>query len=138
LLAEPHVRSVIPFDEDEESWPNEPDEFDPDSLGPDPPDAAGSNAPGGTADVSDDLAGAFWASVLFVNVALGALSIGAMLIYFRGNHGAGLLAIAIGLVATLGFARYYRNVRAGRYTDGDAEDVDGDADGGASRGEVEP
>lgn len=126
---------MIPFEEDEESWPNEPDEFDPDDLGPDPPDATGANASGTRVDVSDDLVQAFWASVLFVNVALGALSIGAMLIYFRGNHWAGVPAIVIGLVAVLAFFRYYRNVRAGRYTDDDAEDDESDA---TAPGEKEP
>ena len=134
---------MIPLEDEEESWPNEPDEFDPASLGPDPPDVTGSTGASGdeTASVSNDLARAFWASVLFVNIALFALSIGAMLIYFQGNHEAGIPALVIGLVAAISFARYYRDVKAGRYTDDDAEETteDGDTGGDAtSTGERGP
>ena len=107
-----------PLEEDEEGWPDEPDEFDPDSLGPDPPDSTRSlrESLGATEDVSDDLFRAFWASVLLLNVALAALSLGAMFIYFRGDYGTGAPVLLIGAVAALATARYYWRFKTGRYT----------------------
>lgn len=115
-----------PLEEDEETWPDEPDEFDPDSLGPDPPDSTRSirESLGATEDVSDDLFRAFWASVLLLNVALAALSIGAMLMYFRGDYGTGAPVSLIGVVAALATARYYWRFKTGRYTDADAPNDD--------------
>ena len=112
-----------PIEEDDEGWPDEPDEFDPDSLGPDPPDSTRSlrESLGATEDVSDDLFRAFWASVLLLNVALAALSIGAMLIYFRGDYETGAPVLLIGTVAALATARYYWRFKTGRYTQSDEE-----------------
>ena len=108
-----------PFEEDQgNAWPDEPDEFDPDSIGPDPPDSTSTlgESFGATADVSEDLFRAFWASVLFSNVALASLSLGAMLVYFRGDYGAGGPALVVGAVAALATARYYWRFKTGRYT----------------------
>jgi hypothetical protein len=135
---------VNPLEEDEESWSNEPDEFDPDSLGPDPPDATLSTdatSGGSAADVPDGLVRAFWASVLFLNVALGALSIGAMLIYFRSDYATGVPALVIGLAAAIAAARYYRDGTSGQYIEGErdgdsADATDGDA--AESSGEANP
>jgi hypothetical protein len=140
---------VNPFEEDEESWSAEPDEFDPDSLGPDPPDATlSTDVDGSAADVPDGLVRAFWASVLFLNVALGALSIGAMLIYFRGDYATGVPALVIGLAAALAAARYYRDGTAGKYAEDASDDMmgatdtadatDGDGDTAGSNEEVGP
>lgn len=123
-----------PLEEEEDGWPDEPDEFDPDSLGPDPPDSTRSlrDSLGATEAVPDDLFRAFWASVLLLNVALAALSIGAMFIYFRGDYGTGGLAMLIGAVAAAGTARYYWRFKTGRYaTDGADADDSGTATGGA-------
>ena len=123
---------MIPFEEDEDAWPDEPKEFDPDSLGPDPPTSPNAAPSSGESlraseSVPDGLFRAFWASVLLANVALGAISIGAMLIYFQGDYEAGTLALLIGSVAASGTARYYWGVKTGRYNDdGDAEDAAGD------------
>ena len=116
-----------PLEEDEEGWPDEPDEFEPDSLGPDPPDSTRSirESLGATENVSDDLFRAFWASVLLLNVALAALSIGAMLVYFRGDYGTGGPVLLIGTVAALATARYYWRFKTGRYTDDDTPNGDG-------------
>ncbi|WP_181693314.1 hypothetical protein [Natronomonas sp. LN261] len=106
-------------EEEEEAWPDEPDEFEPDSLGPDPPDSTRTlrESLGATEDVSEDLFRAFWASVLLLNVALAALSIGAMLVYFRGNYAGGGPALFIGAVAALATARYYWRFKTGQYAD---------------------
>lgn len=109
--------------EDDDAWPDEPDEFNPDSLGPDPPDSTRTirESLGATEDVSDELFRAFWASVLLLNVAIAALSIGAMFIYFRGNYETGLPAVLIGTVAGLATVRYYWGIKTGRYTDKESE-----------------
>ncbi|CAI48847.1 uncharacterized protein NP_1512A [Natronomonas pharaonis DSM 2160] len=106
--------------DDEESWLDDPGEFDPDSLGPDPPDTSSSSLQDSiqaTEDVPDGLFRAFWASVLLLNVAVAALSIGAMFVYFRGDYETGGAALAIGAVAAFGTFRYYWGVKTGRYTD---------------------
>jgi nitrogen fixation-related uncharacterized protein len=115
---------VNPFEEDEDSWSNEPAELGGD-LGPDPPSSAPEiheSIDAGT-DVSDGLFRAFWASVLLLNVALAALSIGVMLIYFRGEFRAGLLAVAIGAIAAAATGRYYWGVKTGEYTDQTSRDA---------------
>lgn len=121
---------MTPFEEDERRWPDEPEEFDPDSLGPDPPDPAPESQDSLTAgtEVSDELFRAFWASVLLLNVAIAALAIGAMLIYFRGDYGRGGPALLIGGIAAISTARYYWGVQTGRYTneEGDDDSAEGD------------
>jgi hypothetical protein len=101
---------VTPFEEEEESWPNEPAEFDPDSLGPDVPGVsrtdelvrAGNQAP-------KEVQNAFWAAVLFANVGVMGVSLGAMLLYFRGDLRFGGGAFVVGVV---GLAMTYRRYRA--------------------------
>lgn len=117
-----------PFDEDDERWPDEPGAFDPDSLGPDPPDSTPEQAEtlAVDADVSDGLFRAFWASALFLNVAVAAVSIGLMLIYFQGDYGNGVPALLVGGVATFGVGRYYWRVKTGRYDDGETETAESD------------
>jgi hypothetical protein len=113
---------VNPLEEDEERWPDEPEEFDPDSLGPDVPDPTPDVEDTLTADaeVSEELFRAFWAAVLFLNVAIAALAVGAMLIYFRGDYARGGPALLVGTIAALSTARYYWGVRTGRFaSDGD-------------------
>lgn len=128
-----------PFEEDEEGWPDEPDEFDPDSLGPSPPDSTRSlrDSLGATEAVPDGLFRAFWASVLLLNVALAALSIGAMFVYFRGDYGTGAPLILIGAVAATGTARYYWRFKTGEYAAdgaGAADASDGVDDGADAPG----
>ncbi len=109
-----------PLEEEENAWPDEPEEFDPDDLAPDPPDSTPRQRSSvATADVPDGLFRAFWASVLLLNVALAGLSIGAMLVYFQGDYETGTLALLVGGVAAVGTARYYWIVKTGRLTDDD-------------------
>ena len=92
-----------------ESGPDEPDEFDPDSLGPDPPDVEPDLEESfeAAADVDDDLFRAFWGAAVFLNVAIAALAIGLMLVYFRGDWRNGGGALLVGAVAAVFAARYY-------------------------------
>jgi nitrogen fixation-related uncharacterized protein len=124
-----------PLEEDEEGWPDEPEEFDPDSLAPNPPDPTpkGSGTPKADADVSDGLFRAFWASVLFLNVAIAALAVGLMLIYFQGDYATGVPALLVGSVAAFGVGRYYWGVKTGRYADSGSEDGTGDGTSGGDR-----
>lgn len=123
---------MTPLEENEDAWPDEPTEFDPDSIGPDPPDppdatSGSEEALRASESVPDGVFRAFWASVLLLNVALAALSIGAMLIYFQGDYETGTLTFLIGAVAAFGTIRYYWGVKTGRYADGSRVDgTDGD------------
>ena len=107
-----------PLEEDEEAWPDEPEEFDPDSIGPDAPDTTPTlrESLGATEAIPDELFRAFWASVLFLNVALAALSLGALFIYFRGDYETGVPALFIGAVAALATVRYYWRGKSCRYS----------------------
>ena len=99
---------VDPFGE---SGPDEPEEFDPDSLGPDvpePPDLEPDLEESiDFEDVDDELVTAFWGAAFFLNVAVAALSVGAMLVYFRGDWTSGGGALVVGTVAAVSAARYY-------------------------------
>lgn len=79
----------------------EPDEFDPHSLGPEVPSVDTEEI-----DVPVDLRRAFWSVVAMVNVGLLAVSLGAMLVGFRGAWETGVPLVGVGVVA---FAwAYYR------------------------------
>lgn len=101
---------------------HEPDEFDPESLGPDPP--AVNESPGEDLGIDGEadevLLRTFWGSVLALNVAMAAIPLGLLLIYFRGDWELGGLAIAIGSVAAVATYRFYRIFRADRRADGEA------------------
>ena len=98
---------MSPFEEDEDAWPDEPKEFDPNSLGPGIPEApSASNL--AERDVPSDVANAFWAAVIFANAALLGLSLGPMLWYFEGMARLGGGIFLIGLVALgMTYRRYY-------------------------------
>ena len=121
---------MSPLEEDEERWPDEPDEFDPDSLGPDPPDPTldQEETLAKSAEISDELFRAFWASTLFLNVAIAALAVGLMLIHFQGDYGNGIPALLVGSVAALSAGRYYWRVKTGRYANRDGETGTAEAD----------
>jgi len=89
---------VSRLEEDSEAWPDEPAEFDPNSLGPDIPTAP-SVPTVSERDVPSDVASAFWAAVLFANVGLIGVSLGPMLWYFEGMGRVGGGLFLIGLIA---------------------------------------
>ncbi|MDG5775695.1 hypothetical protein VB773_16710 [Haloarculaceae archaeon H-GB2-1] len=94
-------------EEADDPWPDEPDEFDPESAGPqvdipsvpDPSESEGSANP--------EVQQLFWKLVLTFNVALFALSLGPMLVAFRGQLQLGGSVFAIGAVTFVyGVAKY--------------------------------
>jgi len=88
-----------------EQSPYEPEEFDPDSLGPSAPEAP--RPPDGTGN--SEVTGLFWKLVVVFNVSLLALSLGPMLAYFEGQVDLGIRVFLLGLV-TFGYGtfRYVR------------------------------
>lgn len=117
---------MIPFEEDDDDpWPDEPEEFDPDSIGPrvDIPEA-----PSLDGDVDSEVPETFWATVLLVNFGLFAASLGAMIVAFQGRLQLGGFVFLLG---TLGLAfsyRRYRNYRRSRDTEGGDGETNPDTD----------
>lgn len=105
-----------PFGDEDDPWPDEPEEFDPDSLGPEAPDVEPDLEESFRAldDVDDDLFRTFWGAAVFLNVAVAALAIGAMLVYFRGDWTRGGPALVIGAVAAGFTLRFYLGFRRDR------------------------
>lgn len=99
---------------EDDPWPDEPDEFDPDSLGPGPPtvDPPEVRAPGSD-DVPPELLQVFWRTVVLCNVALFGLSLAVLLAVFRGDLLLAGGSLLVGSVAGLFAARYYLGVTRG-------------------------
>ena len=120
---------MLPEDDDDGfAWPDEPKEFDPNSLGPDIPKAPA--APNlAERDVPSDVSNAFWAAVLLANAALLGLSLGPMLWYFEGMTRLGGGIFLVGLVALLlTYRRYYAFMnrdKSGEESEADPEDAAG-------------
>jgi hypothetical protein len=110
------------FDDDE--WPDEPDEPDPERRWGSPERDLPSVPETAETDVDPELFKTFWASVIFANVALFGLSLGAMLIVFRGNWTVGLVLITVGGFALARTWAYYVSFR-----DRDEDDPDDDRTG---------
>lgn len=116
------------LEESGDAWPDEPDEFDPDSLGPEipsPPDPTADDV-----DVPPELAKAFWAAVVFANVGLLGVSLGPMLIFFEGRVDAGLASFLIGVLGLVfAYRRYHGYMNrdgADGAGDGTPEEANGD------------
>ncbi len=118
---------MSPPDDDDSSWSPEPEEFDPTSVEPDAfdptsvePDAFDLDesgidipeAPDPTEnDVPPGVRRTFWLIVLMANLGLLALSVGVMIVVFRGQLRFGGSLVVLGLLALLvGYFRY-RNHR---------------------------
>jgi len=82
------------------------------------------------ADADEELKSAFVACVVLLNLAVFGVSLGLMLVGFRGNWRIGGALVAVGLVAGLRAYRRYRRWEAGR---GDA-DGEPDPDPGSEPG----
>lgn len=110
-----------PLEDDDEHWPDEPEEFDPDSLGPDPPSVDTSTDFSSLDDVDDGVFENFVGAAVMLNLALFALSLGAMLVYFRNDWEFGGASLLIGIVAAIGVARFYWQFKSrdGGETEGD-------------------
>jgi hypothetical protein len=125
---------VNPLEDDEEAWPDEPEGFEPDDLGPDAPDPTANvdsrvkESLGATADMEEGLFRAFWGAVVFLNTALAALSIGSMLVYFRGDWTMGGPALLVGTIAAVFTVRFYlkgkRKLRERDEREDETEDSD--------------
>lgn len=98
-------------EEEDDPWPDEPDEFDPHSLGPEIPSV---DPPSGDVDRETFLA--FWGAVLSLNVGLLLPSLGLMVWYFEGMATVGALLMAAGAASLY---RTYRTYRG--YVDGGDE-----------------
>jgi hypothetical protein len=117
-------------DGDDDPWPDEPDEFDPERLGPrvrvpEAPDPPSPDRP--AADVSPELARAFWTTVVLVNAEMLGVSVGAMVVVFQGELRRGGGLAVVGLVA---FALAYRRYLLYRDGSGERSSTSAPADGG--------
>lgn len=118
-----------PHEPDDDHEP-EPPEFDTEI--PDvEPDVDGFLGP---SDVPTELLTAFWSLVVLFNVGLLATSLGAMLVWFRGDltYGGGLLAV--GLLALAHGSYKYLSTDPDRLGGGDGSASDGDREQDRSRG----
>ena len=99
-----------------------PDLVEIERPGPEPPSV---DDPGGAVDLEADddvdevLLRTFWGAVIAINVAMAAIPLGLLLIYFRGDRVLGGLALAVGAVAAGAAVRCYRTFRIDR-RDGEA------------------
>jgi hypothetical protein len=132
----------VPSEFDE--WPDEPDEPDPESRWDDPEDDLVSipnveevdpGSEGAGIEADGEIARFFWVSVIYANVALGGISVGVLLVAFRGQVTVGGIAVAVGLLAlyrTYDIYQRYQN----EVVDSEDSDTDGTS-GGGDRREVE-
>lgn len=125
-------------------WPDEPDEPDPEAdlrtpeselpSVPEAPTVRDTSA----VEVSTEVATAFWSVVVLVNVGLFGASLGLMLVYFRNDLelGGGLLLLgAFALVHAYRRYRQFERERSDR-DDGSGDENDGgDGDGTTADGD---
>ena len=115
--------------EDGEDWREDP-EPDPPSLGPGVPEVdvpevevpTPDTATGG-ADVDTETAAVFWRLVLVFDIALLALSLGPMFVYFRGELVRGAMLLSFGALAFgYGVLRYREFRQAGESNGGESDE----------------
>lgn len=121
----PHEPDSASPAEPETGWPNEPDEFSPDDVGPTAP------SPPSLDEVDDpSVASLFWKLVVVFDVAILALALGPLLVYFRGWESRGVEVFLLGVVA---FA--YGTYRYRRYQSTSDDESPSDADEGSKEDE---
>lgn len=98
-------------------WPDEPEEFDPTSLGPDPVSPSSGDPETATGAAAD----AFWSAVVLANVGLFAVCIGPMLAYFQGRVALGGAVFAVGAVALVRTYLIYDRATGDDEADGGVE-----------------
>lgn len=106
-------------------WPDEPSEFNPDSLGPGSELSTGNDE----YDVDGDTFRAFWGAVVMANVALFGLTVGPMLMFFRGNYTVGGLLFVVGLGSLVRTYTTYRSYQTDESDDEGGADRDADPSG---------
>jgi hypothetical protein len=96
------------FDDSNGSTEHEPDEPDPETkYAPDIPSVSIPDT--SEVDVPPEVARMFWRIVIVVNIGVLAVSLGLMIIYFRGQWPIGGSAIALGLgTLAYGYLIYWR------------------------------
>lgn len=101
------------FDGSDEKSPHEPDEFDPDSLGPGGfdtdslgPEVPSAPEPPESDEADSEVRGLFWWLAALANVALMAASLGIMFVVFQEQWALGTQLTLAGLI--LGGYVYYR------------------------------
>lgn len=120
-----------------DSWPDEPEEpsdepeeFDPMAdIGPAVPEVDIPDTTKSSAEVPDDLARTFWKLVAVFNLALFAIALGPMLVFFRGEviNGTAIFVLGAGFFG-YGYLRYrrYMESRDGEGTAAEQSDADPD------------
>jgi len=101
------------------SWPDEPDEFDPTALGPNVEIPQAPDMTETDATVDPAVERLFWKLVVTFNIAVFAVSVGPMLIVFRGQWQDGGIVFAIGALTFAYGVVTYRRYRAGTLLDDD-------------------
>lgn len=91
-------------DDSGENWPDEPDPPS-ESLGPEAPKAPDYS----NRDVPKDVQRDFWGAVILLNIAIGGVSLGLMLIGFQGRWLFGGTLLAVGLFSGARAWRLYRD-----------------------------
>ncbi len=91
--------------ESETGWPDEPSEFDPESIGPSVPEPP---EPGVADSQAVEL---FWKLVVVFNVALFALALGAMQVGFGVRPELGVQVFLVGVLALVYGLYRYRDFR---------------------------
>ncbi|WP_424008266.1 DUF7322 domain-containing protein [Haloferax denitrificans] len=91
----------------------------------------GDDAPEFSPDVNPEVARLFWASVVLANVGLAGLTVGPMLVYFRGDTLLGGGLFLFGAVVLVRVYSIYREFKRGEWRDdeGDDDDESDDSDG---------
>ena len=128
----------MPSDSDPDRWPDEPDEPDPEPRWGNPEkdlvsvpsveiETPDPGSEGGGAEIDAEVARLFWAAVVYANVAVAGVTIGPLLVAFRGQLTVGGVAIAVGLLALYRTYDLYRTYRE-RTVDDDADVTDERAD----------
>ena len=127
-----------------DEWPDEPDESDPEARWGDPetdlvsipsveaPEPPDPGPEGADVEVDSEVAKFFWVSVVYANVALGGVSIGLLLVGFRGEVTVGGAAVGVGLLASYRTYDVYQRYQT-RVVEG--EDGDGGDDRTATGGD---
>ncbi|SEK45157.1 DUF7322 domain-containing protein [Haloferax larsenii] len=93
-------------------------------------DANSDDAPEFTADINPEQSRLFWASVILANVGVAGITVGPMLIYFRGETLVGGGATLLGVLALTRVYSLYREYQAHDWSsDEDSDDGEGDNSG---------
>jgi hypothetical protein len=121
------------------TWPNEPDEDDPEDRWPDPEHELPSvpsvdyesrvpSVDPPDAEPSAEELRTFWSAVVLANVGVAGVSFGPLIAYFRGEFLLGAASVAVGVVALVRTYLLYREFR--EREEADESDGGEDADAG--------